>query len=135
MGRCSLATNRDLHDPEKERIVSGFNPSIEADSALLVGRVTDGTGKIIATIVNYACHPTTLAWDNTLISPDFVGAMRETIEANTGGAPVIFLQGASGELAPRYQYVGDVKVADTTADNSGSPHWRCSPAWSRLVLN
>ena len=112
VGRCGLATNRDLRDPEMERIVSGFNPSVKADDTLLVGRVTDTAGKVIATIVNYACHPTTLAWDNRLISPDFVGAMRETIEANMGGAPAIFLQGALGEMAPRYQYVGDVTVAD-----------------------
>jgi hypothetical protein len=37
--------------------------------------------------------------------------MRETVEAATG-APALFLQGASGELAPRYQYVGDPQVAD-----------------------
>jgi Neutral/alkaline non-lysosomal ceramidase, N-terminal len=113
VGRCGLATNRDLRDPDEDRIISGFNPSAEADDTLVVGRVTDTAGKIIATIVNYACHPTTLAWENTLISPDFVGAMRETIAANSSGAPAMFLQGASGELAPRYQYVGDVTVADT----------------------
>ena len=38
----------------------------------------------LATVVNYACHPTTLAWENTLISPDYVGAMREVIEQATG---------------------------------------------------
>jgi hypothetical protein len=29
---------------------------------VLVGRVCDDGGRIVATIVNYACHPTTLAW-------------------------------------------------------------------------
>ncbi len=111
-GRCGLASNRDLPDPEKPRVVCGFNPSADADDTLLAGRVTDSAGTIIATIVNYACHPTTLAWDNSLISPDFVGAMRETIEANTGHAPALFLQGASGDLAPRCQYIGDPAVAD-----------------------
>jgi hypothetical protein len=61
--------------------------------------------------VNYACHPTTLAWDNRAISPDYVGAMRETIQKQTG-APSLFLLGACGELAPRLQYVGDTRVAD-----------------------
>lgn len=32
----------------------------------------------MATVVNYACHPTTLAWDNTLVSPDYVGALAGT---------------------------------------------------------
>lgn len=112
VGRCSLATHRDLPDPERNRIVCGFNPAVAADDTLLVGRISDAAGKIMATITNYACHPTTLAWDNKLISPDFPGSMRATIEANTGSAPALFLQGASGELSPRYQYVGDPAVAD-----------------------
>ena len=112
-GRCGLAAVRDLRDPGSmtPRIVCGFNPHLQADDTLLVGRVTDRSGAIRATIVNYACHPTTLAWDNRAISPDYVGAMRELVEEATG-APVLFLQGASGELAPRYQYVGDPSVAD-----------------------
>jgi hypothetical protein len=111
-GRCDLATNRDLPDPTDERIVCGYNPHGRADDALLVGRVTGDDGRIIAIVVNYACHPTTLAWDNKLISPDYVGAMRGTIESHTGGAPCLFLQGASGELAPAEQYSGDTALAD-----------------------
>jgi len=112
-GRCALASNRDLPDPTpgSTRFLCGFNPNNEADDTLLVGRVTSRSGKTLATLVNYACHPTTLAWENRAISPDLVGAMRETVEAATG-APALFLQGASGELAPRYQYVGDPHVAD-----------------------
>src|SRR5690606_11913946 len=68
-GKCSLATNRDLADPEKERFIVGFNPTQEADDTLLVGRVTDHEQRTLGTLVNYACHPTTLAWDNRLISP------------------------------------------------------------------
>jgi len=112
-GQCGLATVRDLADPapDQDRIVCGFNPEEEADNTLLLGRVTDCDGKIRATLVNYACHPTTLAWDNTAISPDYVGAMRETIQQATG-VPSLFLLGACGDLSPRHQYVGDAEVAD-----------------------
>ena len=112
-GRCGLATNRDLPDPDpsRQRIVCGYNPDGNPDDTLLVGRITDSTGRIRGTLVNYACHPTTLAWENEAISPDYVGAMRETIQEATN-APALFLQGNSGELAPRYQYVGDPEVAD-----------------------
>jgi hypothetical protein len=79
---------------------------------VVVGRVTDPRGTLRATIVNYACHPTTLAWQCRQVSPDYVGAMRKTVEAATGEAPALFLQGASGELAPRNGYTGDVAVAD-----------------------
>jgi hypothetical protein len=108
-GSCRLATNRDL--PVGDREVIGFYPEGAADDTILVGRIADTTGKPIATIVNYACHPTTLSWQNTLFSPDWVGAARELIEAETG-APSLFLQGASGELSPRDQATADLDTAD-----------------------
>lgn len=113
-GRCRLATTRDLPDPTRngERRICGYDPATPADDTLLVGRVCDLAGDLRATIVNYACHPTTLAWSNTAVSPDYIGAMREAIETHTKNAPAFFLQGASGELSPRYQYVGDPAVAD-----------------------
>lgn len=114
-GKCQLATARDLCDPDEtrdSRRICGFDPGAEADDTLLVGRVSDTSGKTLAIIANYACHPTTLAWDNHLISPDYIGAMRETIEKEHGDALAFFLQGASGELSPRYQYTGDTTVAD-----------------------
>lgn len=111
-GKCTLAKNRDLADPDQPRIVCGFNPELPADDTLLIGRVADANGNPIATLVNYALHPVTLAWQNTHISPDFVGAMREVIEAHTANAPCLFLQGASGELAPAQVYTGDVQIAD-----------------------
>lgn len=118
-GHCGLAANRDL--PESGvlplnsaggRVLCGYNPAGSADDTLLVGRITAATGRPLGTIVNYACHPTTLAWENDLVSPDYVGAMRKTIEGATEAAPAVFLQGASGELAPRHQYTGDPAVAD-----------------------
>jgi hypothetical protein len=108
-GRCSLARNRDLPDPEKDRIVCGFNPAAAADDTLLVGRVCDGAGKVLLTIANYACHPTTLAWQNHLISPDWVGAFYQTVESATGGL-AMFLQGASGELQPARTYTDDLEI-------------------------
>ncbi|MFA5918223.1 MAG: neutral/alkaline non-lysosomal ceramidase N-terminal domain-containing protein [Candidatus Nanopelagicaceae bacterium] len=113
-GNCSLASNRDFPDPhDPSRFLTGFNPDIPADERILVGRVTrERDGKVVGTIVNYACHPTSLGWDNKLVSPDYVGAMREVIEAEYEGSPSLFLQGASGDLAPAFQYVADTNVAD-----------------------
>lgn len=110
-GKCNLAKNRDLPQPEKKRFLVGLNSEENADDTLLVGRITDDQDKIIATLANYACHPTTLAWDNRLISPDFIGAMRELVETETQ-APCLFLQGASGDLSPAEQYSGNYKLAD-----------------------
>lgn len=109
-GRCALSGDREL-DVDGRALV-GFNPEAEAaDDTVLIGRVSAEDGTTLATIVNYACHPTTLAWQNRLVSPDYVGAMRELVEDETGAA-CLFLQGASGELAPREQYTGDLDVAD-----------------------
>jgi hypothetical protein len=110
-GRCDLAAHRDYFDVQRQRYVCGFNPAGAADDTLLLARVCDAAGTTLATVVNYACHPTTLAWDNTLLSPDWVGAMREVIEQTEGGY-CLFLQGASGDLGPREGFVGDAAVAD-----------------------
>ncbi len=117
-GACSLAAQRDFYDTEWSRYVCGFNPGAAADQMLLAARITDDKGGLLATIVNYACHPTTLAWDNRLISPDFVGALRETVETALGGV-CVFLQGASGDLGPVEGFVGDVAVADRNGRQLG----------------
>ena len=117
-GRCSLATNRDLWDAAAERFATGYNPDSPADDTLVVARVTGEEGELRATLFNYACHPTTLAWENRLLSPDYIGAAREVLE-NAFDAPALFLQGASGELAPRDDYVGDTAVADRNGRQLG----------------
>ena len=108
-GKCALAVNRDL--PCGSEDIVAFNPNQPADDTLAVARISDLNSKTIGIIINYACHPTTLAWDNSLASPDFVGAARDLIESKHD-APVLFLQGASGDLAPRDGFTGDTRVAD-----------------------
>ncbi len=118
VGRCSMAANRDFFDGEREQFVCGFNPRGMADDRVLVGRLTDVDNQTIATIVNYACHPTTLAWENTLISPDYIGAMRELVERATA-VPCVFVQGASGDIGPRDGFVADPAVADRNGRQLG----------------
>ncbi|MEM7028408.1 MAG: neutral/alkaline non-lysosomal ceramidase N-terminal domain-containing protein [Chloroflexota bacterium] len=117
-GHCSLAANRDYWDAERGVYACGFNPEIEADDTVTVVRVTDHDGALVAVIVNYACHPTTLAWENTLISPDYIGAMRETVEQATGTL-CVFTLGACGDLGPREGFVGDTAVADRNGRQLG----------------
>ena len=117
-GRCDLAANRDNWDEAFNGHVCGFNPDAPADDTVVVARLTDAAGKLFATLVNYACHPTTLAWDNSLISPDYVGAMRDVVET-ASSAPCIFAQGASGDLGPRHGFVGDTAIADKNGRQLG----------------
>lgn len=118
IGRCNLAAHRDFWDEKAERFVCGFNPDGFADDTLVVVRITDAAGATPGVLVNYACHPTTLAWDNRAISPDWIGAMRETVEGITGGM-CLFVQGASGELGPKEGFVGDWAVADRNGRQVG----------------
>lgn len=117
-GRCALAANRDLWAVELGRYICGFNPAGPADDTVLVARVTADDGATLATMVNYACHPTTLAWENKLLSPDYIGATREVLEG-VYGAPCLFLYGAAGELGPREGFVGDPAVADRNGRQLG----------------
>ncbi len=117
-GRSSLAAHRDFFDAERNAFVCGYNPTGPADDTLLVALIRDERDNPIAIVVNYACHPTTLAWQNTLISPDYVGALRETIEL-TFKAPCLFFQGASGDLGPRVGFVGNPAQAERNGRQLG----------------
>jgi hypothetical protein len=128
-GKCDMAVIRDL--PCGPRYVLGFNPLAKADDTVAVGRICGRDGSTTAVLVNYACHPTTLAFENSLISPDFIGATREVVEEATG-ARCFFFQGASGDLAPREQYTPGTDIVDrhgrslgyavlSTLENMGTP--------------
>lgn len=118
VGRSDLATNRDFWDDEVKIFTTGYNPEGVSDETVVVARATDGAGQTVLTILNYGCHPTTLAWENTLISPDYVGAMREVVEAETG-SPCVFFLGICGDLGPRDGFTGDTAIADRNGRQLG----------------
>ena len=118
-GHCGLAYDRDLVIPDTGEIVCGMNPEREVDDTLIVGRVCNDAGKTIATLVNYAAHPTSLGGGNRLISPDYIGSMRDLIERETNGAICIFLHGADGDLTPRRSFEDDVEAAEQNGRELG----------------
>ena len=117
-GRCDLARNRDLV-LDNQTFLCSVNPDGPVDDTVLVGRVTDESGAIMATMVNYACHPVSLGGGNRMISPDYYGAMREMVERDTGGAPCLFLHGASGDMTPLRSYEADTAIADQNGRQLG----------------
>jgi hypothetical protein len=118
-GRCGLAFNRDAVDAASGRDICGLNLVEKADDTLLVGRIAGANGRTRATIVNYACHPVSLGGGNRLLSPDYIGAMREVVERDTGGAICVFMHGASGDLTPRRSYEANSEVADQNGRELG----------------
>ena len=117
-GKCQLACNRDqaIKTDSGTTTVVGLNPNDDADDTLLVGRIVDAENNIRAVLVNYACHPVSLGSGNSKISPDYVGRMREVVEAelkvNSKEGICLFFHGASGELTPRISYSSHTQDAD-----------------------
>ncbi len=118
-GKCGLAYNRDLVLPRTGEVVVGLNPEGPADDTLVVGRITGADGTVRATLVNYAAHPTSLGGGNRMISPDYIGAMRELVERETQGAVCVFLHGADGDLTPRRSFEDDTDAADQNGRELG----------------
>jgi neutral ceramidase len=85
---------------------SGF-PHPPSDRDLAVLRFDDLSGKPIAILVNFAAHPTMVSELNLKFSADYVGAMKQLVEKETG-ASVLFIQGAAGDQSPNdlKDYVG-----------------------------
>ena len=110
-GWCDMAANRDCWDDDFNGYVTGYCPDAPIENTVIVGRVSDDDNVLSHVLVHYACHATTLAWENTLLSPDFVGALREEVESQTG-ATCTYLQGPSGDIGPRDGHQGDTAVAD-----------------------
>lgn len=86
--------------------LEGFNrnrhsklPPIPVDRRLGVLRFdTLESGETLAVLVNFAAHPTSIPDDTMTFSADYIGALREALEAKLGGT-AIFMQGASGDLS------------------------------------
>ena len=56
----------------------------------------------IAAIVNFACHATVLFSTNMQISADYPGYAVRTVQRIIGDVPVLFLNGACGDVNPAW---------------------------------
>lgn len=74
-------------------------PGGPIDPAVELLRFDDLTGKPVALLVNYACHPTTLNHLNCRYSADYPGLVTQQLEEATG-AITLFLTGAIGNVGP-----------------------------------
>jgi len=107
-GHCEININRRpvSHDGT---VFTGRNLDGFVDHEVLVTALDDLDGNPVATLVNYACHPTIMGPDNKLITPDYPGPVRETVESIVGGT-CLFLQGAAGNQGPVDGFTGDTAV-------------------------
>jgi hypothetical protein len=106
LGESSVGINRREKMPDGHMEI-GRNPEGARDKSVQVVSVLtdagrrkgDKEGTRLATIINYACHGTVLGPDNLLVSADWIGVMRDKVEAELGGL-TLFLQGAAANINP-----------------------------------
>src|SRR5262249_3689435 len=78
-------------------------PTSPVDPTVSVLRLDDASGKPLAILVNYACHPVVLGSDNLRYSADYPGVTERVVEEQLGGSPLaLFLQGGDGDINPYY---------------------------------
>jgi len=107
-GSCAIQVNRRLRTSDGA-VVVGRNWQGVTDPTLRVVRFDDLDERPLATIVHYACHGTTMAWQTRMFTPDFPGPARKVVEEQVGGT-CLFLQGAAANLTPRRGFTGDCGV-------------------------
>lgn len=88
------------------------------DYSLGLIRVDDTSGKPIAHLVNFQCHPVILGPENLEISADYPGYMMTMAEDALGGQ-VMFMQGAAGDINPFWDKTPPSEGAFEQAEKMG----------------
>ena len=99
-GSVGFAANRRVLK-EGKWVAFGAVPDGAADHSLPLLRVTDADGKLLAVVVNYACHNTTLRGDFKQIHGDWAACAQESIEADHPGAVAMVTVGCGADADPR----------------------------------
>lgn len=110
-GTGSININRRVRAAQGRPASVGTNPEGFVDPELVVVRVDTAEGRPLAILANYACHGTVMGHENKLVSPDWIGTARNTVEAALPGATCLFFQGAAGDQGPVEGFTGDLAVA------------------------
>ena len=99
----SLANiNRRAPGPDGS-VTLGLNPEGAVDRKIGLLRLERPDGSPIALIANYAVHGTYLSGRNLEISGDVQGVVASYVEDKLG-VPMLFINGAAGNLAPIYTF-------------------------------
>jgi neutral ceramidase len=71
------------------------------DPAVLLVGVRRPDGRLDALVVNYGCHPVTLGPENLQISADYVGYLKDVVEAQQAAGTTLFALGGAADINPR----------------------------------
>ena len=114
-GYSAANINRRARDVDGH-ISLGLNPDGPADRRINLIRLERPDGSPIALIANYAMHGTALGPQNKLISGDAPGIVAAYVEEKLG-APMLYINGAAGNMAPIYTVQEDFAAAHITEFN------------------
>ena len=121
------------------RVSIGLNPDGPVDRQFNLIRLSRPDGTVIALVVNYAMHGTVMNGQNLKVSGDAPGVVAAYLEEQLG-APVLYINGAAGNIAPIYSVYPSASAGSAFASNSlswplrgtgtGCRNWRRhDPAW------
>lgn len=83
--------------------VYNISDSLNLDRSLTTIQFLNSKQKSVATLSNFACHPTIMDGVSDLVSADYIGAFYESMDQQLGGIN-LFLQGAlGGWVQPEYE--------------------------------
>jgi neutral ceramidase len=105
LGFALANINRRARDVEGPAFL-GLNPDGPVDRRIGLFRLEKADGTLLALIANYAMHGTVLGEENKLISGDAPGIVADYVEEKLG-APMLYIQGAAGNMAPIYSVYPD----------------------------
>ncbi|RAP73567.1 hypothetical protein [Paenibacillus montanisoli] len=97
-GECGIGKRR-IQKLDNGRIITGYDPAGATDPTVGTVKIEAEDGTLLASLLHFACHPTTLGPDNKLQSPDYPGVARRVVEQLSGGH-CLFLLGAAGDIGP-----------------------------------
>jgi len=78
-----------------------LDPDGPFDPTVFVLKAQGLDGESIATVVNFACHPTILPAESRVVSADFPGALRRHLDPAQHGV-VLYTNGAAGDISTRF---------------------------------
>jgi hypothetical protein len=107
LGWANANINRRAKDADGV-VTLGMNPDGPVDRQIGLIRLEHPDGKPLALIANYAIHGTVLSGASRVISGDVPGVVAEYVEKQLG-VPMLFVNGAEGNLAPIYSVYADAK--------------------------
>lgn len=98
------------------KISLGLNPEGPADRQIGLIRLEKADGSLLALLANYAMHGTVLNGSFLKISGDAQGIVAQYVESQLG-APMLYINGAAGDLAPIYSVYPDPRSGHLTQFN------------------